>query len=265
MIRRFALAFRALVGLHYSVSLAYRAQAVLYMISGCLPLIMMMIWLELSAGGPIAGYARTDFVVYFLFLFVARQMTPIWVIYLMDRGIREGDLAPLLLRPLHPLLDYATQHIAEILVRLPIVIAVLCFGLWLGEAFSAVAIERIPDFILSLILGWLIIFHIHATIAELGFWSESVRYLDGAIYELYTLLGGAIVPVELFPAAIRAIVAWSPFPYILDLPARIAMGRVVGADLWFGFAVQIGWIVVLVALRILIWRRGLARFSAMGN
>jgi ABC-type uncharacterized transport system permease subunit len=60
---------RALLALNYGISLQYRAQGVLWMITGLAPLIMMMIWLQLAHGGPIGGYDATTFAQYFLFMF----------------------------------------------------------------------------------------------------------------------------------------------------------------------------------------------------
>jgi viologen exporter family transport system permease protein len=71
---------RALLALNYGISLQYRAQGVLWMINGTVPLIMMLIWLQLAKGGSIGGYDATTFVQYFLFMFLARQSTPTWVI-----------------------------------------------------------------------------------------------------------------------------------------------------------------------------------------
>ena len=65
-------AVRALLALNYGISLQYRAQSVLWMINGTVPLIMMLIWLQLAQGGAIVGNFREH--VGFVSVAVARKI-----------------------------------------------------------------------------------------------------------------------------------------------------------------------------------------------
>lgn len=95
-------AFRALFALNFSLSMQYRAQSVLWMIAGLTPLIMLMVWLQLAKDGPVGGYDALTFAQYFLFMFLCRQLTPTWVIWLMDRGVKHGELSPTCCSPCIP-------------------------------------------------------------------------------------------------------------------------------------------------------------------
>lgn len=255
---------RALIALKYGISLAYRAQSALWMINGSIPLIMMLIWLELAGGGEIGGYDAKTFAQYFLFMFLTRQMTPIWVIYLFDRGVKQGELSPMLMRPLHPMWDYVTEHWGELFVRLPIVLVILAVGLSLAGAWEWSLLERVPQFLLGLVLAWTINFLLHALAGMLAFWTDNVLGYDTLVYQLYTMLGGIVVPIELFPETAQKILAWTPFPYILDLPVRMMIGRAEGAELWMGYGLQLAWILALWIAVHLTWRAGIKRYSAAG-
>jgi ABC-2 type transport system permease protein len=262
--RSYLNAINKLLVLHYGVSLQYRAQSVLWMITGTVPLIMMMIWLELAAGGSIKGYDATTFAQYFMFMFLARQSTPTWVIYLLDRGVKHGELSPLLLRPMHPVWNYATMHWGEMLVRLPIIVPLAGLGLAVADAWSMTLLINLPLFVAGLMLAWIVNFMMHLVVGLIAFWSDNALGYDMMIFSLYTMLGGVVVPIELFPEVVQRTLAWTPFPYILDFPVRAAIGRIAGVELIAGFGIQLLWCGALLAVFAIGWRVSLKRFSAAG-
>jgi len=257
-------AFAALISLNYGISLQYRAQSVLWMINGSVPLIMLMIWLQLAKGGTIGGYDTLTFAQYFLFMFLCRQATPTWVIYLLDRGVKHGELTPHLLRPLHPVWHYAMEHWGEMAFRVPIVLPVVFVGLTVVDAWTMSLLINFPAFLLALALAWIINFTVHLVVGMIAFWADNVLGYDTFVYQLYIMLGGVVVPVELFPATVQKILYWTPFPYVLDFPVRVIIGRALGADMLIGFGMQLFWVGLLLVLFALTWRAGLKRYSAAG-
>jgi len=257
-------AVRALLALNYGISLQYRAQSVLWMINGTVPLIMMLIWLQLAKGGPIGGYDAKAFAQYFLFMFLARQSTPTWVIYLMDRGVKNGELSPYLLRPIHPVWHYATEHWGELMCRLPVILPIAVFGLTIADAWSWSLLAHLPAFILGLMLAWVINFIVHLVVGLIAFWSDNALGYDTVVYQLYIMLGGVVIPVELFPKAVQNVLAWTPFPYVLDFPVRVMIGRISGIDALAGFGIQLFWVAALGSLFTWGWRASLKRYSAAG-
>jgi ABC-2 type transport system permease protein len=257
-------ALRALFGLNLSLSLQYRAQSILWMVAGLTPLIMMMVWLQLAKDGPIGGYDALTFAQYFLFMFFCRQITPSWVIYLLDRGVKHGELSPYLLQPMHPVWHYVMMHLGEMTLRLPIVGTIVVAGLSLADAWTWSLLANLPAFLMALALAWIINFTVHLVVGLLAFWTDNALGYDTFVYQLYIMLGGVIVPVELFPETVRSILYWTPFPYILDFPVRVMIGRIPDGGLWQGLGVQLLWIGILLALFLVIWRAGLRRYSGAG-
>jgi ABC-2 type transport system permease protein len=264
MIRQRLRALRALLALNYSLSLQYRAQSALWMINGSVPLIMLLIWLQLAAGKPIGGYDTLTFAQYFLFMFLCRQTTPTWVIYLIDRAVKQGELSPFLLQPLNPVWRYATEHWGEMLSRFPIVFVVFLAGLTLADAWSMSLLHHLPYFLMSLAMAWIINFTVHLVVGMIAFWADNALGYDTFIYQLYIMLGGVMVPIELFPAMVGKVLYWTPFPYILDFPVRVMIGRATGMEMWLGLGAQLAWIAVLLVAFNLLWRCGLRRYGAAG-
>ena len=61
------------------------------------------------------------------------------------------------------------------------------------------------------------------------------------------MLGGVVIPVELFPETVQRVLAWTPFPYVLDFPVRVMIGRIEGIEMLAGFAIQLFWIAAIGA------------------
>lgn len=248
-----------------AISATYRAQAILWMISKIMPLIMMMIWLHLAKDKPIGGYDAHAFSVYYMFLFVAYQLTPIWAIYRMDQNIRQGNLAPQLMRPIDPMWHLVAEHWGEMTVRLPIILAIFALGVLLTGIYDAIEWYRLPLFIFAIFVGWWVTFALHYALAALVFWTDSITYFDSLIYRLFILFGGVSLPLTFYPSWVQDILYFSPFPYVFYFPTRLMIGEVAGAEMMMEFAIAIMWIIIFTLLHRFLWGLGLKRFSAVGQ
>lgn len=81
------------------------------------------------------------------------------------------------------------------------------------------------------------------TVATLD--NKGVTSLAGAATHLFS---GNIVPLLLFPDALRPFLLAQPFAGLLDIPCRIYFGQMAGADAFVGLGLQLFWIVTLIAL-----------------
>lgn len=262
--RVFLRKLRALFARSFALMTEYRAEIIIWMLSGSLPLIMMFIWIGLAEDGPVGGYGAADFAAYFLTVFFVRQMTVVWVMWELDRQIRLGELSPKLLRPLDPFWEHAVENLAEKALRVPILLPPLALGFWLTGARLAPSPGAVAAFALALALAWTIRFNQQYGFALLAFWFDSVVGLEQVWFALYFGLSGALAPLSLYPEAIQRVLVYTPFPYLVDFPVQVLLGKVAGAELARGLALQAVWAAAFIALRLLLWRRGLERYGAVG-
>lgn len=255
---------KALFSRAFALSTEYRAEMLIWIVSGSLPLIMMLIWIGLAKDGPVGGYTATDFAAYFLTVFLVRQITVVWVLWDLDREIRLGELSPKLLRPLDPYWEHVVGNLAEKTLRIPIVLLPVALGLWLTGGRLDLSLLNIAVFIVTVAGAWTIRFNQQYSFGLLTFWFDQVLGLEQTYFALYIGLSGALVPLDLFPDAVRLVIAYTPFPYMIDFPAQVLLGKVAGADLWRGLAAQGAWVLAFAGLRLLLWHRGLKRYGAVG-
>ncbi|MFM9100076.1 MAG: multidrug ABC transporter permease, partial [Cyanobium sp.] len=111
---------RALLLSQYALMLEYRAEILLWALSGLMPLLMYAVWSGAPAGAS-AGLSPAQFARYFLAALVVRQFTVVWVVYAFEEDNLLGRLSPLLLQPLPLIWRYVAAHLAEQATRLPFV------------------------------------------------------------------------------------------------------------------------------------------------
>jgi ABC-2 type transport system permease protein len=252
----------ALLGSQYALMLEYRAEIALWALSGLLPFIMLALWSQAPAGAAL-GLGPGGLSRYFLSAYLVRQFSVVWVVFAFEEDALLGRLSPYLLQPLHPLWRYVAAHLAEQWSRLP-------FALGIVAVFFAIhpAAFWLPH-PSQVVLGWLatlgsftIAFLLQSLIAALCFWSEKASALERLLNVPSLFLSGLLAPLAAFPPAVRAAAQWTPFPWLIDFPARLLAGLPVNAAV--GFGAQLAWIAVLLPLVLLLWRTGVRRYTAMG-
>jgi ABC-2 type transport system permease protein len=80
---------------------------------------------------------------------------------------------------------------------------------------------------------------------------------------VHLFLSGLIAPLDVYPEAVRRATELTPFPYLIYYPVNLLLGR--GAPFGRAALVLAVWGGLALLLQRHLWRRGLARYSAMGN
>ncbi|MBD0267194.1 MAG: ABC-2 family transporter protein [Cyanobacteria bacterium Co-bin8] len=240
----------------------YRAELVLWVLSGTLPLILMGVWAQAAESGEF-GLDPIEFIRYFLAVFIVRQLTVVWVVWEFEREVLEGRLSPYLLQPIDPVWRHLFSHVAERFARLPF--AFLLIGLFLVLYPEAAWRPAPGNFLLALvamIFSFCLRFIMQYTFALLAFWTERASAIEQFWFLIYTFLSGMIAPLELFPEAVRNVVLWTPFPYLIYFPASLLIERPVNVAQ--GFAAMVLWFALFLGLNRWLWRQGLKQYSGMG-
>jgi ABC-2 type transport system permease protein len=99
-------------------------------------------------------------------------------------------------------------------------------------------------------------------VTTLCFWSERAAALDRLLLIPYLFLSGLVAPLDTFPPAVRRLALATPFPWMVDFPARLLAGEPV--NLALGFGAIAAWCLLLLPVAAWLWRAGVRRYSAMG-
>jgi ABC-2 type transport system permease protein len=265
-IGRAARALPVLLRVGFAEAVAYRAELLVWILSTTMPFVMLALWSAVARDAPVGRFGQEQFVAYFLATFLVRQLTGSWVSWELNYEIRQGILAMRLLRPIHPLVTYAVGALAYTPLRVAAILPVAVAGLWLvGPGPLPASPGGWAAVALALLGGWLITFLAGFSIGSLAFYTESSLRVMEVWLAFFYVFSGYLVPVELFPAALRAAFDWLPFRYQIGLPVELLTSAHAPGAAWTLLARQWIFVAVLAGVALSTWRGGLRRFSAFGG
>ena len=251
-----------LLGVYYAYMVEYRAELMFWVLSGSFPLILMGLWQEAARSGQFA-LSPAEVVRYFLTVFVVRQLTVVWVIWDFERQVLEGKLSPQLLQPLDPGWRHLCSHMAERLARLPFIAVLVGLFVWLSpEARYVPSLLQLLWGLLAVAIAFFLRFLMQYTYAMFAFWIERATAIEQLAFLPYIFLSGMVAPLSLFPETVKAIVLWTPFPYLIYVPASLLIGLPIDPLPSLGAA--LAWCSIFAVVNRWLWRRGLRHYSGMG-
>jgi ABC-2 type transport system permease protein len=247
-------------------AVAYRAEMLVWVLATTMPLVMLALWSSAAESGPIGHYGERQFVAYFLATFIVRQLTGSWVFWDINFEIRNGTLALRLLRPVHPLFAYAADSIASLPMRLFVSLPVAAIAL---AVVGRRDLTQDPALWLlwpvSLVGAWLITLFVNFVIGCAAFFLESSNKLMDAWGIFFFVLSGYLIPIDLLPRQLVAIVDWLPFRYQIGLPVELMTNARPRGEALALLARQWAWVAIMFGATVVAWRRGLRRFVSFGG
>jgi ABC-2 type transport system permease protein len=268
-LRRALRAFPTLLKIGFAEAVAYRAEFIVWMLSTTLPLVNLALWTAVAREAPDGQFGRwgqSDFVAYFLAALIVRNLTGTWVTWELNQDIRAGTLSLRLLRPVHPFVAYAAEHLAAIpmraLIALPVAIILLVTTGGGHVVSDPLLIALLP---LSLLGAWAVNFVFQLVIGCLALFLERSTAIFEVWLGLWAVLSGYLVPLELMPWWLRDAAMWLPFRGMVGAPVELMTGLASRETALFDLAVQWGWVAVALVMLRLVWTSGLRRFEAYGG
>jgi ABC-2 type transport system permease protein len=181
----------------------------------------------------------------------------------MEEQIVQGTLSPLLLQPLDPGWRFVLGHVTERFARLPFVALIIAIGFWLyPQALWVPEPKHAALAFAALVVAFAVRFLLQYAVAMLSFWSERASAIEEVWFSLFIFLSGMLAPLDFYPPIVRNIAEFTPFPYMVYVPAELLLGHDV--PLFKAAVVLSGWGVGSFVLNRVLWRQGLKRYSAMG-
>ena len=142
----------------------------------------------------------------------------------IQEGIRRGDIVYRLGHPVSYVLAEFASGLGLLAVRAPFLglTAFLCafaFTGWIPPAGALLIVVPFGLAASALTTG------LYLWIGLMAFWLQEVAPVFWLWQKLMFVLGGLMLPLELYPAFIQRAAAFTPFPTLLAGPASFVMGR----------------------------------------
>ena len=180
--------------------------------------------------------------------------------------IRSGDVAYELVRP-SDLYNYwlarsFSSRAAPLALR---AVPILLIAALVEQLSAPASILHGLLFIVSLTIGLCFASVLFAVVTISLLWTISGEGMARLVPPTVVFLSGMIIPLPLFPDYLQPIIRVLPFRGMIDVPFRIYLGQLQPHDIVIGFAQQLIWIAVFVAIGRAMISRGLKKLVAQGG
>ncbi len=213
------------------------------------------------------GYTRAEMLTYVLLLNVLRSFVFTGRGWHLVGDISHGKISSYLVRPMQYWGYALALDLAQKTVH--VCASILEIGLlaWLagGELFLPKDPATWLLFAAAAVMSSLLFFFLEFAIASFAFWtSESGGPLF--CFELFLqFAAGAFFPLDVLPAALRAWLEATPFPYMVYLPVRVFLEKVPSAEALSLLGRESLWLGAVFVAAMSVWRRGVRSYAAEGG
>ena len=254
-------------------TLVYRTNFLFRAAFGLVPLAATLflweaIYADKPAGTAIGAYTLAQMVSYYLLVTVVDAITAVaeddWQI---AADIKDGAVSQFLLKPLDFLAYRLCLYLSGRVIYTSVALIPVAFFLFFQREYLVGPAEPLRWILapLSVLMAGLLQFFIAYTVALLSFWVLDVSTFIFIQFAFEFLASGHLFPLDILPDGLHRLLLWSPYPYLLYFPVGVYLGRIQGADLWQGFALQLAWVGVAFLIARFIWSRGLRKYTGVGG
>ena len=252
--------------------LVYRGDFALGTLMRFLPIVtQIFLWgaiFEAISGDRVAGYSYDNFIAYYLLTMVTRAFSSMpGLAGGIARQIRNGEIKKFLIQPVDLIGFLLVGRIAHKLVyyvvaALPFALVFfLCRGYFAGWPPAETMVAYIASLVMSFLLG----FFLETTLGLVGFWLLEVSSLL-FVYMLFNFFfSGHMFPIDMLPGVWGTLVKLLPLHYLAYFPAAVFLGKVQGAELAEGLAIEAAWVAFFIVVSRWAFQRGVRRYSAYGG
>jgi viologen exporter family transport system permease protein len=261
-------AYLEIVRSRIKISLAYRQNSLCLLgIVVVQIFILRKVWGALYATqSSVSGLDRHALLVY---LTIANLQT--WVLidptvsrYMYER-VREGLIAFDLVRPTGFVQQMFAQLAGSALSSLLFIIPALPLVALAGTLGGPQSWTAGAGYAVSVSFGCAIAMLLSLLIGMVAFWTTEIQGLVFLYRLVSQFLAGTLVPLSFFPSTLRWFAEAMPFQSTTYTPVAIYVGRLSGAGMAEGIAVQIAWTAGLAFVAWAMWHRALFHVVVQGG
>ncbi len=207
------------------------------------------------------------------YIWLQQAFLAIFMLWFWDKDIfnmiSDGNLAYELIRPADVYWLWFTKNTASrisaaLLRCFPILIVASLLPEPYGLSLPASPLAFVM-FTLTGILSFLSVISLCMIVYAGSVYTISPKGLMAIVSAAAELLSGGLVPIPFMPEWLQRILYFTPFASMQNLPLRIYGGDIAGAQMLYGFLLQIFWLIAMAVFGRLLLSRGLKSAALQGG
>ena len=233
----------------------YRANVVFTMLYEILTLfISVSVWTALyRSRGAVNGTTLAEMVLYVMAVQACRNMTRNRLPEALHQKMTSGSIANDFIRPVSIMLSMISDQLGRNYFRFIFAtVPVLVIGILFFHPSSVLPVNVLL-FIVSVLLGMILMLQISWIIGLFSFWTNNGVFGRMLISSIISVFGGTVVPLWFYPDFMKNICMVLPFSYMFFYPAGILMGKYSASEIIKIFVVQLIWAGLLIAAERIVW------------
>lgn len=261
--------FLKIIGLQIQISLYYAQSFLLSQISNIILLIAQIcLWTSIykfNDAQEVGGYTLNMMYSYIILSFFMNKMMSWRNENLLSRKIISGSIVYDQVKPISFLMlslgNMTGGMFVEGMLLVPIV--VLIFLVFPGSVVFAS--QNMGLFFLTFLLGLILKMLIIHNFSLLCFFTTSHLGLTWTRDAIIDLFSGAVLPLALFPEALKNIAYILPFNLIIQSPLSIYLNQETVLPAQFVPILQIIWILIFILIQHIVWKQIQKRIDISGG
>lgn len=180
--------------------------------------------------------------------------------------VRDGNISSEFLKPVNYRWRMLAENVGESSFK-------LVFHFLPAVLFSAIVLKmkapagiwNILGMVISVILGYLILWEMSVIIQTFCFWILSAWGILTLKNVIVNLLAGIMLPLWFMPEELRKIIHYTPFEAIYFTPIQLYLGELSLNQAFLGMIYQLFWVITLSFLGEFLWRMGVKKLVIQGG
>jgi ABC-2 type transport system permease protein len=183
---------------------------------------------------------------------------------LLHDKLHDGSIVVDMMKPISVPLYLFADGTGEVVFHAALIVPSLILALLIVH-IDVPSASVLGAFALSFFLGYFVGFFLNFMLNCIAFWTLEITAVQLIVTWITDLLGGGIVPLLFFPAAIQQAVFALPFAAMFSTPLLIYVGEIPPERYLQVMGLQVLWIVILGGIATLMWRAGARRVVVQGG
>ena len=184
----------------------------------------------------------------------------------LNKDVREGNIALMLMKPVHLLGAYFAEDIGTIVVKtVSVSLPIFILGLLFLPVQLPVSFWILPLVLISYLSGFLILWLLSALVGMFTFVTMELGNMGVVKNTIVAILSGSMIPLWFFPAKAEKILMMTPFPYTYQLPLGLYIGKIEAQEGLRQICIQMIWLFLLGGCVALAWRKAKNRVLIQGG
>lgn len=253
--------------------ITYRVDFILYRIGDVIgAFVAFYLWkavFDSSSQSLIQGFQLSEMILYIIMSFVTNLLTRTDSSFMIGDEVKDGSIIMRLLRPVHFAASYLFMEIGSrwlifLSIGVPFLLVITGVRLFLGTDLIQ-AIVLVVFYIISIILAFLINFFFNICFGFSAFVFKNLWGSNLLKNSLVAFMSGSLIPLTFFPKIVADILGFLPFSSLIYTPVMIIIGKYDGSQIVQALLLQIFWLIVMVALSQLIWKKVQSHITIQGG